>query len=75
MSKTMDIIEMTALNASPEMKYDGVINPYLQDCYHMGTKIGHNVEVMFEKFENENHKYIVVVNKVSGERIKIQFKE
>jgi hypothetical protein len=71
----MDIVEMSPLVASPAEKHLGVINPYLQDCYNMGTQIGHNVEVMFEHFPYDTHQYIIVVNKKSGERIMIKFKE
>ena len=73
--KTMEIVEMTPLDASPDLKHDGAINPYNQDFYHMGTTIGKNVEVMYKLFPSDTHKYIVVVNKVSGERVKIEFEE
>lgn len=73
--KTMDVVEMMPLDANDELKHGGVINPYCQDCYHMGTRIGHNVEVMFEGFDTDTQKYIIVVNKKSGERVMITFKE
>jgi hypothetical protein len=71
----MNIVEMTPLDASPDLKHDGAINPYNQDFYHMGTTIGKNVEVMYEHFPTDTHKYIIVINKNSGERVMIEFKE
>ncbi len=49
------------------------VNLFLQDAYHMGTKIGENCIIMFEKFDNEIQKYIIVINPITGERIKITF--
>ena len=49
-----------------EQIHNDIINPYNQDFYHMGTAIGHNVEVMFEKFSTDTHNYIIVVNKKTG---------
>lgn len=46
-------------------------NPYWHDAYRMGMRLGTNVEVMFEKFEHEVQPYLVIVNKVTGERIRI----
>jgi hypothetical protein len=47
------------------------INPFNQDFYHMGTLIGKNVTVMFEKFARDMHNYIIVINTITGERIRI----
>jgi hypothetical protein len=37
----------------------------------MGHYVGKNVVIMMEKFDNENQKYIVVVDRTTGKRIKI----
>jgi hypothetical protein len=47
-------------------------NPYLSDLYHMGYTIGTNVAVMFEKFPTDCHDYLIVVDKGTGERIRIE---
>jgi hypothetical protein len=45
-------------------------NPYLHDSYNMGTGIGDNVEVMFGTRGNICE-YLIIVDKVSGRRIKV----
>jgi len=48
-------------------------NPFLSDLYNMGYQVGTNVTVMYEKFPNQLHKYIIVCNTKTGERIRITF--
>ncbi len=46
-------------------------NPFLSDAFHMGTQIGANVTVMYERFQQETHSYLIVVNTTTGERARI----
>lgn len=48
-------------------------NPFLHDAYHMGTKLGSNVMILYKEFTDEKQKYIYLVNIETGERIKIKF--
>ncbi len=52
---------------------NGCINPFVQDSFHMGTYIGKNVAIMYRCFENEECNYIIVIDRRTGERKKIQF--
>jgi hypothetical protein len=47
-------------------------NPYTQDAYNMGTSIGNNVEVMYDKHPSQHASYLIVVNKETGERLRIE---
>jgi hypothetical protein len=47
-------------------------NPYHHDLSNMGTNVGNNLTIMFAATSSEQAKYIIVVNKTTGERIKIQ---
>jgi hypothetical protein len=48
-------------------------NPFLSDNFNMGTYVATNVAVMFRNFDNQKADYIIIVNTVTGERIKIKF--
>lgn len=48
-------------------------NPFNTDMYHMGTYVAKNVCVMYATFEDQVASYIIVVNRETGERIKIRF--
>jgi len=48
-------------------------NPFSYDSYNMGTKIGANCTVMYDKFPHENHSYLIVINTATGERVKLEF--
>ena len=48
-------------------------NPFSYDSYNMGTKIGANCTVMYDKFPRENHSYLIVINTATGERVKLEF--
>lgn len=50
-------------------------NPFLHDTYNMGTKLGTNLTVMFQNFEDQEAPYLIVVNTETGERVKLVFKE
>jgi hypothetical protein len=49
-------------------------NPYRQDLYHMGSMVGSNIEVMYPCHSTERCKYLIIVNKETGERIRIDVK-
>lgn len=46
-------------------------NPFHNDFYHMGTKLGTNVIIMHENHPSEVMKYLIIVNIVTGERMKV----
>lgn len=48
-------------------------NPYLSDAFNMGMTLGTNVVVMFGNHQNEECKYLIVVNTETGERLRITF--
>lgn len=48
-------------------------NPFHHDSYRMGTYLGKNVCIMYEKHNTETQPYIVVVNTETGERMSIRF--
>lgn len=50
-------------------------NPFRSDNYHIGTPIGKNIVIMHPNFPKEYCKYIIIVNKKTGERVKINFDE
>lgn len=47
-------------------------NPFLHDNYHMGTQIGTNCFIMFEKHSNEKQKYVIICNPETGKRVRIE---
>lgn len=47
------------------------INPFNQDHYHMGTYLGTNVAAMYANFEDQECHYLIILNRITGERIKI----
>jgi hypothetical protein len=46
-------------------------NPFHHDALRMGTKIGENVYIMFEKHQHERQGYVIVVNAETGERMRV----
>lgn len=46
-------------------------NPFVHDAYNMSTAIGNNVVVMYDKHPSEHASYLIVVNKETGERLRI----
>lgn len=46
-------------------------NPFRYDAYHMGTRLGTNVIVMHPNHPSEEMKYMIIVNVVTGERLKV----
>jgi hypothetical protein len=46
-------------------------NPFLEDQYHMGNQIGKNLWLMYPNHPDEVCKYLILVDEVSGERVRI----
>ncbi len=46
-------------------------NPFHYDLYHMGTTLGTNVIVMYPNHPSEEMKYLIIVNVVTGERMRV----
>jgi hypothetical protein len=66
----MQVEEMTPLTPNP----DGTpINPVNQDPFLRGHTLGRNVTVMVERFDSQHQNYIVVVDTLTGKRLRICF--
>jgi hypothetical protein len=52
---------------------DGTCHPFEHDMDNRGTKLGSNVLVMHRNFDNCFCSFLIVVDKNTGERIKITF--
>lgn len=48
-------------------------NPYKHDHYNMGIDIGKNITVMFEAHDDQQAKYLIIINKETGERMRLVF--
>ncbi len=46
-------------------------NPFHHDAYHMGTRVASNVTIMHATHPSEKAAYVIVVNNVTGKRIKV----
>lgn len=46
-------------------------NPFHHDDYHMGHRIGKNIMIMYAKHADAVHTYVILVNPMSGERIRV----
>lgn len=50
-------------------------NPFLHDAYNMGRYIGKNLLLMQGNHDNEECKYIILVNQKTGERVRLIFED
>lgn len=50
-----------------------LINPIRQDAYRMGHDVGTNVMLMLENFEDKHCSYFIIVDRKTGERVKVTF--
>jgi hypothetical protein len=50
-------------------------SPMEWDMFHMGTRLGANFFVLRANFEDQVQDYIILVNPLTGARIKIKTKE
>lgn len=54
---------------------DGTCHPYWHDMFHMGQPVAKGWEMMFPMHQHEEMKYLIFVNKKTGERVRITFEE
>ena len=50
-------------------------NPFNHDLYHMGKTIGTNVTIMMENHDNKECKYLIIVDRTTGQRLRVDFLE
>jgi hypothetical protein len=50
-------------------------NPFTSDLYHVGEFIEDNVCVMWTSTRDRKAPYIIVVNRETGERVRVDFTE
>jgi hypothetical protein len=65
----------SCFNVEPLPPFPAGENPYHHDFFNMGTPVGNNLTIMFAATNKEFAKYIIIVNNVTGERIKVSIKE
>ena len=61
------------MKASKHKNYDPGVDLMHQDCYHMGHKLGTNVDLLFATHPSEKMKYVILVDTDTGESIKVEF--
>ena len=62
---------MSKMRIIPMDSFPPNVNPYLEDAYNMGVSIGKNIEIMYPCHESERCKFFYIVNRETGERLKI----
>lgn len=62
-------------NENSDPRFHAPINPFVQDFERMGSQIGKNVTIMFSRFSEQVHESIIVVNTMTGERIRLVFEK
>jgi len=70
---TMEPMDVSGRNWDSEKDEHGSINPFRQDVYNMGSRIGTNVTVMHDTHPKNKCKYLIIVNTETGERIRVTF--
>ena len=71
----MKITTLEAFSIDPAQVHvneHGCINPFHQDLWNMGTRLGTNVTLMHSNFDNAECASFVIVNTRTGERFKIE---
>ncbi|MCK9556367.1 hypothetical protein M0R36_11255 [bacterium] len=63
---------LSGFNLKPLKSFPKKSNPFLHDLDNMGTNVGNNLVVMFRSLENEEAEFLIIVNKVTGERILVK---
>lgn len=64
------MMDITYLNPVDPKK-----NPFDEDEYNMGVKIGKNCFVMYSNPPSETCNYVIIVNRTTGERMRIALTE
>ena len=62
--------EMEELRSIPKMS-----NPFAHNSSDMGHNVGSNLTVMYGNFPTQDAKYLILVHRPSGKRIKIHIPE
>lgn len=71
--KIENLDSMVVDNGSTEKRLHAPINPFMQDHYNMGTRLGNNIMIMHGNHDNEICKYLIIVDLITGERKKVTF--
>lgn len=66
----MKIVDMEPMDIT---NHPTPLNPFLQDAYHMGERLGNNAAVMFSNHPFRYCPYLIVIDLETGERKKIEF--
>lgn len=61
------------IKISKKSPFDPAVNPFTQDLLNMGTTLGKNVLAMKRNHDDENCEYVILLNRTTGERIKVEF--
>ena len=64
----MQIEQLKPMNVA---EHPTPLNPFHQDLYHMGEYLGTNCAVMFPNHNKSPCPYLIVIDRLTGERIKI----
>ncbi len=68
----MKIEEMSPMTPNSDKS---PINPFWHDAYNMGEYLGTNVAVMFSNHSEKHCPYLIIVNRITGERKRITFED
>jgi len=71
-SQSEDSVNVNGFEVETMMSFPENSNPFRYDSYHMGVEIGNNVTAMFASNQDGSIDYVILVNKVSGRRIKVR---
>lgn len=64
-------MKLTKLDSFP-LNPKGRCNPFCHDLFHMGTDVGNNLVVMYSKHTDKPCEYVIIVDKNTGERYKVE---
>lgn len=65
------MIEVVRMEGIPVI--DGKCYPFEVDLHNMGTPLGTNILIMHQNFPDQKAKYLIVVNRETGERVRLAF--
>jgi hypothetical protein len=54
-------------------QFETNLNIMHQDLFHMGQPVGNNGYMLFHAHQTEEARYVVIVNKKTGESVKVIF--
>ena len=64
-----------SIDVQSGIQYEAGVNLMQQDAYHMGSRMGSNVMVLFDTFPSDNMDYLIVVNTRTGQSVKLTFQD